>query len=261
MIIDTHAHAWPDSVARKALAGSVPDLTRRGDGTVSGLMASMEIAGIDRSVCLGVANQGDSVDKANAFAGGLDESRIIGFGSVHPELSTEQNIQSLRRHRLRGAKIHPFFQNYALDDDRLSPILDAMQGEFAAIIHVGSISTSDSKGVCSPSMLADLVHRFPRLDVVACHFGGYRQFEEAAEIVVGLPVYLDTSWPPSVADLDPKLVRRVIERHGPDRVLFASDWPMADQKAELDAVLALGLADDDTEHILGLNAMRLLGIQ
>lgn len=261
MIIDTHTHAWPDSVAAKALAGSVPDLPRRGDGTIAGLSESMADAGIDRAVCLGVANQGASVDKANAFSAGLDENRFIGFGSVHPELSTEQNIESLRKHRLRGAKIHPFFQNYSLDDDRLSQILDAMQGEFAVIIHVGSIATASSRGVCSPPMLADLVRRFPRLDVVACHFGGYRQFEEAAEIVVGLPVYLDTSWPPSLAELDPKEVRRLIERHGPDRVLFASDWPMADQRTELAAVRALGLSDDDTNHILGLNAARLLDIR
>src|SRR5690625_4348146 len=115
MIIDTHTHAWPDSVARKALAGSVPDLERRGDGTIAGLRASMQSAGIDLSVCLGVANHGTSVDKANAFSAGLDSDQFVGFGSVHPDLSPEENIESLRRHGLKGAKIHPFFQNYSLD--------------------------------------------------------------------------------------------------------------------------------------------------
>jgi len=109
-------------------------------------------------------------------------------------------------------------------------------------------------------MLADLVRRFPRLDVVACHFGGYQQFEEAAEVVVGLPVYLDTSWPPGLAEVDPEAVRKVIKKHGTDRILFASDWPMADQTAELEAIHALGFPDDDNEQILGLNAARLLGL-
>ena len=260
MIIDTHTHAWPDSVAKKALAGSVPDLERRGDGTVAGLRATMDAAGIDRSVVLGVANDGSAVDKANAFSAGLDPEHFIGFGSVHPELSPEENVESLRRHGLRGAKIHPFFQKYSLDDDRLAPTLDAMQGEFAVIIHVGSIATASSKGVCSPTMLADLARRFPRLDIVACHFGGYHQFEEATEIVVGLPVYLDTSWPPGLAALDPSAVRKVIEKHGTDRVLFASDWPMADPAAELETIRGLGFSDDDTSQILGLNAARLLGV-
>lgn len=260
MIIDAHTHMWPDAVAKKALAGSVPDLERRGDGTQDGLKKSMKDAGVDRSVCLAVANDGGSVDKANKFSASLDPDHFIGFGSVHPDLTPEENIESLRRHGLKGAKIHPFFQRYALDDRRLAPLLDAMQGEFAVIIHVGSISTASSEGVCSPTMLADLARNFPKLDVIACHFGGYRQFEAAAETVVGLPVYLDTSWPPSLAELNPVEVRKVIERHGPERVVFASDWPMADQAREIRAVRELGLADDEVDQILGLNLARLLNI-
>jgi predicted TIM-barrel fold metal-dependent hydrolase len=251
---------WPDSVARRALAGSVPDLERRGDGTAAGLRDSMVAAGIDRSVCLAVANTGDAVEKANAFSGSLDAGQFIGFGSIHPDLTPEDNIAGLRRHGLRGAKIHPFFQKYALDDPRLAPVLDAMRGEFAVIIHIGSISTASSAGVCSPTMLADLVRNFPGLDVIACHFGGYRQFETAVDTVIGLPVYLDTSWPPSLAELDRTRVRKVIESHGPDRVIFASDWPMADQAAELQAIADLGLSDGDTRQILGLNLARLLDI-
>ncbi|MEE2058147.1 amidohydrolase family protein [Rhodococcus artemisiae] len=260
MIIDAHTHMWPDAVARKALAGSVPDLERRGDGTRDGLKKSMQEAGVDRSVCLAVANDGSAVDKANKFSASLDPDHFIGFGSVHPDLTPEENLESLRRHGLKGAKIHPFFQRYALDDQRLAPLLDAMQGEFAVIIHVGSISTASSDGVCSPTMLADLSRNFPKLDVIACHFGGYQQFEAAVEFVVGLPVYLDTSWPPSLAELNPAEVRKVIEKHGPERVVFASDWPMADQAREIRAVRELGLADDDVDRILGLNLARLLKI-
>ncbi|WP_213572902.1 amidohydrolase family protein [Rhodococcus sp. USK13] len=258
MIIDAHTHMWPDAVAKRALAGSVPDLERRGDGTAHGLKESMAAAGIDRSVCLAVANDGEAVEKANRFSGSLDPDYFIGFGSVHPELSAEENVQSLRRHGLRGVKIHPFFQKYALDDPRMDRLFDAMQGEFAVIIHIGSIATASSEGVCSPAMLAKLVRKFPKLDVIACHFGGYRQFQEAVDTVVGLPVYLDTSWPPSLAELDPADVRKLIETHGPERVIFASDWPMADQGREIRAVRELGLADSDVEQILGLNLARLL---
>lgn len=258
MIIDAHTHMWPDAVAKRALAGSVPDLERRGDGTADGLKESMAAAGIDRSVCLAVANDGRAVDKANRFSGSLDPEYFIGFGSVHPELSVEGNINSLREHGLKGVKIHPFFQKYALDDPRMGDIFDALQGEFPVIIHIGSIATASSEGVCSPAMLAELVGRFPRLDVIACHFGGYRQFQAAVDTVVGLPVYLDTSWPPSLAELDPAEVRAVIESHGPQRIVFASDWPMADQSGEIRAIRELGLPDGDVEDILGRNLARLL---
>lgn len=257
MIIDAHTHVYPDKVAHKALAGSVPDLERFGDGTVGGLTATMTAAGVDRSVCLGVANTPDRVENANRFAGSLDPGRFIGFGSVHPGLSPEENVASLRAHGLRGAKVHPMFQDLRLDDPRLHATLDAMQGEFAVIVHVGEAGTDPGER-CTPVMLADLVRRFPRLDIIACHFGGYRQFERAAEVVCGLPVHLDTSWPPSMATLAPQRVRAVIEKHGPERVVFASDWPMADPAAEIAAVRALGLSDDDTDAILGGNLARLL---
>ncbi|MGV0833959.1 amidohydrolase family protein [Mycolicibacterium thermoresistibile] len=260
MILDAHTHIWPDAVAKRALAGSVPDLKPCGDGTASGLKQSMDAAGVDRSICLAVANHGAAVDKANKFTGSLDPQSFIGFGSVHPELSAEENLESLRRHHVKGVKIHPFFQNYPLDDPRMTAVFDALQGEFPVIIHVGSISTASSAGVCSPNMLADLTKRFPKLDIIACHFGGYRQIEDAFESVIGLPVYLDTSWPPSLAELDPKVVREAIYKHGVDRIVFASDWPMADQKREIQAIVDLGLAADEQEQILGKNLGRLLGI-
>lgn len=259
LVVDGHTHVYPDRVAKKAIAGSPADLKRFGDGTVGSLTDVMARSGVDRSVCLGVANTADRVDNANRFAGSLDPARFIGFGSVHPGLSPEENVASLRRHGLRGAKVHPMFQDLRLDDPRLLATLDAMSGEFAVIVHVGAAG-EDPGERCTPGMLADLVRQLPRLDVIACHFGGYRRFEEAAETVVGLPVHLDTSWPPSLATLAPARVRAVIDKHGPERVVFASDWPMADPAAEIAAIRALGLPDQDTEAILGGNLARLLGI-
>lgn len=259
LIIDGHTHVYPDRVAQKAIAASPADLKRFGDGTVGSLGEVMAASGVDRSVCLGVANSGDRVDNANRFAGSLDPDRFIGFGSVHPDLSPEENVESLRRYGLKGAKVHPMFQDLRLDDKRLLDTLDAMAGEFAVIMHVGAAGT-DPGDRCSPAMLVDIVKAIPNLDLIACHFGGYKRFEEAAEIVIGLPVHLDTSWPPSVATLAPERVRAVIEKHGADRICFASDWPMADPAAEIEAIRNLGLSDDDTAAILGGNLARLLAI-
>ncbi len=259
MIVDGHTHVYPDRVAQRAIAGSPADLKRYGDGTVASLTEVMAAAGVDRSVCLGIANGPDRVANANRFAGTLPRDRFVGFGSVHPGLSPEENLASLRAHGLKGAKVHPMFQDLRLDDPRLLATLDAMSGEFAVIVHVGAAGT-DPGDRCSPAMLAEIVRQFPRLDLIACHFGGYRRFEEAAEVVVGLRVHLDTSWPPSLATLAPERVRAVIEKHGPERIVFASDWPMADPAAEIRAVRALGLPDGDTDAILGGNLVRLLGL-
>lgn len=259
LIIDGHTHVYPDRVAQKAIAASPADLKRFGDGTVGSLTEVMAASGVDRSICLGVANSGDRVENANRFAGSLDPARFVGFGSVHPDLSPQENVASLRRHGLKGAKVHPMFQDLRLDDRRLLDTLAEMAGEFAVIMHVGAAGT-DPGDRCSPAMLADIVRAIPDLDLIACHFGGYKRFEEAAEIVAGLPVHLDTSWPPSLATLAPERVRAVIAKHGADRICFASDWPMADPAAEIEAIRALGLPDEDTEAILGGNLARLLAV-
>lgn len=258
MVIDGHCHVWPDAVAPRAL-GTAPG-QRFGDGTVSSLLAVMDAAGIDRAVSLGVAAEPGNVASANRFAGSLDPERFIGFGSVHAGLSAEENLDGLRANGLRGAKIHPYFQRFALDDPRLLETLDAMQGEFAVIVHVGVAGDHDGS-LCTPSMVRHIATEFPDLALVACHFGGYHMLAEAEETVIGHPnVHIDTSWPPGLGSWDQAHLRDVIVRHGPERVIFASDWPMADPAAERRVIEGLGLGDDAVEGILGANLGRLLGL-
>lgn len=259
MIVDAHCHVWPDAVAERALAWSKPE-DRFGDGTVASLDAVMTAAGVDRAVCLGIGNTPDRVAAANRFVGSLDPNRFIGFGSVHPELSVEENLDGLRQNGLRGAKVHPYFQNYALDDPRLWEVFDAMQEEFCVIAHVGAASDHDGSR-CTPQMVRDIVENFPRLAFVACHFGGYHVLEAAEASVLGeVPVFVDTSWPPSLSTLESSYVHKLIERHGPDRVIFASDWPMADPATERAFIEGLGFADDDLAGMLGGNLCRLIGL-
>lgn len=261
MIIDGHVHVWPDKVAPSALAGAASDFERHGDGTVASAIATMDRSGVDRCISLGVAPAPAYVEAADDFAGSLDPARFVGFGSIHAGLSPEENLAGLRRNNLKGAKVHPLYQGYALDDPGLRETLDAMQGEYATIIHVGEGDSPASNARCTPAMMRRLVQDFPRLDVIACHFGGYRLLDEAEEMIIGLPVYVDTSWPPGVDTIETPRLKALIERHGPERVVFASDWPMANPAKEIETIRRLGLGDADTEAVLGGNLVRLLQLE
>lgn len=256
MVIDAHVHVWPDAIAKAALARPAGDLVRRGDGTVAGSIAAMDAAGIDRSVAFGISNDAAHRDAANRFVASLDPQRFIPFGTIHPDASVQENLDSLRRHGIRGVKLHPLFQGFALDDPRLLELLEAMQGEFVVTTHVGLGGEGSER--CTPRMLRQLVERLPDLDLISAHFGGYRLLDEVEELIVGLPVHVDTSWPPGLASVDPERLRAIIERHGADRVIFASDWPMAVPREDIEALRALGLADGELELILGGNLGRLL---
>jgi predicted TIM-barrel fold metal-dependent hydrolase len=256
MIIDAHTHMWPDKIAHAALKKPAGDLPRIGDGTASGSIAAMKAAGIDRSVVFGVSNDAEHRDAANRFVASLDRDWFIPFGTIHVDASVEENLSNLRAHGLHAVKLHPLFQGISLADERLWENLEAMQGEFVVTTHVGLGGEGSDR--CTPQMLADLAERFPDLDLIAAHFGGFRLLDEIEDVIVGLPVCLDTSWPPALASADLDRVRRIIDRHGADNVIFASDWPMASPADDLATVRGLGLSADDTDAILGGNLMRLL---
>lgn len=261
MIIDAHAHVWPDKIAEIALsANRLPELNARGDGTVGGLTADMAASGVEISCCLGIANQARHVDSVNRFVAGLASQTRIGFGTVHVGLSVEENMASLRRHGIRAVKIHPLFQGFALDDPRLWAILDAFGDEIAVITHVGEGGSPEANRLSSPRMIRDIAQQFPALKLMACHFGGYKVLDDAEEMLAGADVTLETSWPPSLSTLRPERVRDLIRRHGAERIVFGSDWPMTSPAEEIKAIDALGLTDDETKLVLGGSLARVLGI-
>jgi uncharacterized protein len=261
LIIDAHTHVWPEKIAAIALsANPVPGLEPRGNGTVGGLDAAMDAHGVGLSCCLGIANEARHVDSVNRFVASLGSARRHPVGTVHVDLSVEENLASLKRHGIRTVKLHPLFQNFALNDPRLWNILEAFGSEIAVITHVGEGGDARRNALSSPKMIADLARQFPELTLMACHFGGYKILDDAEEMLSGADVILETSWPPTLSTLAPERVRRLIRNHGAERIVFGSDWPMTNPGEEIAAIHGLGLTDEETRQILGMNLARFLDL-
>lgn len=251
-IIDAHTHVWPDKIAEIALGGNrVPGLEARGDGTISGLTRDMSSSGVDVSCCLAIANEARHVESVNRFVAGVADDSHIPFGTVHVELSVEENLASLERNGIRAVKVHPLFQRFALDDPRLWEIFEAFGEDYAVITHVGEGGDVFTNSLSSPAMIRDITRQFPGLRLMACHFGGYKLLDDAEEMLAGADVVLETSWPPTLASLRPERVRALIRKHGAERVVFGSDWPMTSPAEEIRALEALGLTDDELRAVLG----------
>ena len=109
-------------------------------------------------------------------------------------------------------------------------------------------------------MIRDIAARFPALRLMACHFGGYKLLDDAEEVLSGVDVILETSWPPTLTSLRPERVRDLIRKHGAERIVFGSDWPMTSPVEEIRAIEALGLNDDETKSVLGGTLAGVLGI-
>jgi uncharacterized protein len=261
VIIDAHAHVWPDHIASRVLATRPSGMDPRHDGTLAGLRRTMDSAGIDWAMTLGVANVPEHVARTNEFIGAVDRSRFIPFGTVHPALSDDENLKHLHNNGIPGVKLHPLFQDVALGDPRVVDLMAALaDAGIVVITHAGAGGDEAANERGAPHHLRALIDAVPSLKLIACHYGGYHRLDDAEESVVGSTAYLETSWPPTVADLDADRVRGLIARHGADRVVFGSDWPMTDPAAEIAAIRALGLSTGDEQAILGGNLARLLGM-
>lgn len=257
-IIDLHAHIFPDKVAQKAV-GSIGDfygVSMKGKGTVGDLLESGKKIGVSKYVVHSSATTVEQVRSINGYISGVQSafSNILGFGTLHPgveDAALEVNrILSLGLH---GVKLHPDFQGFNIDDGSMLPIYEALEGRLPVLFHMGDRHSTAS----SPSRLAKIIGRFPGLVVIAAHFGGYSMWDEAAEYLIGRNVYMDTS--SSLYYLTPERAAYMIRKHGVQKMLFGSDYPMWDHEEEYKRFMGLELSEEERRAILGTNAQKLLG--
>ena len=104
--------------------------------------------------------------------------------------------------------------------------------------------------------MAAQLERFPRLRVIAAHFGGFQHWQYVVEHLAGRNVYFDTS--SSLYDISDQLLFDIFNHHPRERILFGSDYPLFDPADEMEVLQRrLRLSDAELEEILE-NGARLL---
>lgn len=264
MILDCHTHIYPDK-----LAGVMEGVFSHmgpvyGRLTVSGLISSMDQAGIDTSVVFNVAGKPEAVAAANDFIITVSQNkRLIGFGTIHPDMPAYgSEIARLKANNIKGVKLHSLIQKFSVDEPRMLPIYEALERVGMVVyFHCGKDPANPSApALTNPQGLSRVLGLFPRLKVVAAHFGGLFMLEEARKHLVGKEVYFDTSWLPSVEVLDPLAMADIIREHGSHRILFGTDYPVTPGRKQVDWLRRLPLAETDKERILGGNARELMAL-
>jgi hypothetical protein len=264
VIIDSHTHIYPTKVA--AIVQEMMESQRGerlfGKMTTEALLKSMEESGVDASVMFCIAEKPSVVKPANDFLlKTCDGQKLLGLGTIHPDFEDYKNeIDRLRKGGIRGIKVHSYFQNCRPDEDRMFRIYEALGEDMMVYFHSGALGkayTTSSVVPSAPDTIARVLEAFPRLKVAAAHFGGLYMLEEARKHLVGKNLYLDTCWTPDMDLLDKKVIADIIKEHGPDKVLFATDYPFGEVKKPLEWIRALPLSEKDKRGILGENAKRL----
>ena len=71
-------------------------------------------------------------------------------------------------------------------------------------------------------------------------------------------VYFDTAY--TLSEIHPEMFKRILNKIGSDRVLFATDSPWCDIKKEADILRSFRLGKDTENKIFRENAIKLLGL-
>ena len=278
MIIDFHTHTFPDRIAAAAV-GKLEQMAHtraHSDGTQRGLLSAMHAAAIDHAVVLPVATNPlkcASMNDASLALSAMDG--ITCFAAIHPDAPDwQEELTRVKQMGFKGVKIHPVYQDVAIDDPRFLRIL-ARCGELGLIVVMHSGADIGFPGVerCSPAMLRRALRQVGPVTLIAAHMGGWRNWQEVPEQLLDTGIYLDTSFSlGSISPIDdhyapeelPLMAQEaflhLVRLFGSQRVLFGTDSPWDDMAQCVKRIDALPLTASEKADIFSGNARRLLGI-
>jgi len=273
-IIDFHTHVFPpEIIAKRNVYLQRDDWFRQlyADpkarmASTDALIASMDRCGVDAAVTFGFAWADQALCRdANDYV--LESmshwpDRLYGFAVVNPVTKgAAAELERCMQRGLRGlGELMPDGQGYTLDNPRLDDIVQQMvHWKCPVLIHSGDPVGHNYPGKSRSTLQSfyQLALRHPAATLIAAHWGGGLFFYELMpEVRVTLRnVYYDTAASLYLYrdDIFP-LAAWII----PEKVLFATDYPLLGQGQLLRHVREAGLSSDALELALGGNAARLL---
>ena len=262
MLIDTHTHCLPDALAPKAinvLSGGSKQLAHT-DGTLSGLISSMNEYGVDKSFVLNIATNPRQQENVNKFAAAINnyKGRIISFGSINPDCPDKKAAaKEIKELGLYGVKLHPDFMGHNFDDDAFSEVLSACaEYDLTVIIHAGLDFVSLDHVHATPEMIASVCDRFPSLRLVCAHLGANFMYEKSAELLSKKNIWIDTAYSSHVSDIEG--AKKVFSAFDGDRIMFATDSPWETPADTMAFIDKLELSSEQKEKLFYKNAENLI---
>ena len=294
MIIDFHTHIFPDKIAAKTIEslGAIAGVNAATDGTLNGLIDSMQKSGVDRSVIMPVCTKAEQFDSINRFAKKINdtyEGKLISFGGIHPDCENpKEKLKMIKFMDIPGIKIHPDYQKVMIDDIRFMRIIEyASELGLIILTHAGVDIGLPEPIHCPPDKMRKVLDIIKPEKMILAHLGGWKQWEEVYEYLAGENVYLDTSFtvgvsvnnkedmtflsedrqnensiPQNEAEyteyIGQNLFLKILKKHGANKILYATDSPWSNAAIGIEYIRNLPISEEEKKQILSKNAMGLL---
>ncbi len=280
MMLDAHTHIMSPEIANAKAAYCARDSwfdqcynhPKAKIVPVESLLEALDTAGIERAVVTGFAfADGGLCAASNDYlieAVQRFPNRLVGLAAVQPHdgLKAVYEAERCFAAGLSGlGELLPDGQAFnPADAAIIAPLAEILEAQDRPLMLHSSEPVGHSypgKGQTWPQQIMGLAHNFPNLKIIAAHWGGGLPFYELMpEVKAALQnVFYDTAATSYLYDF--KIFRAVADICGPDKILFASDYPLLKPGRLMGRVAAEGgLSAAELELVLGRNAARLLGL-
>lgn len=196
-------------------------------------------------------------------------------GTLHPEYpGNVKELSFFKENAVKAIKMCSFSQAFSLEAPSTLEMFRMIEsaGEesktpFAVLLDTFQKAShyfgTDPAFNTTPQLLSSLSDRFPGINFIGAHMGGlcasgdmlcrYLQPREN--------LYLDTS--NASHTLSKEEFCRLLELHGPKRIIFGTDWPWFIHAAEVERISglldAVGFSENEKQDVFSNNILRLLG--
>ena len=263
--IDFHTHIFPDKIAQPAmaaLASESGDYRPHTDGTLKGLLDSMDRAAVSASLVANIATKPSQIFPILEFCKQIKSERIHPLISFHPSNDpddVENLLGQAQQLGIRGVKLHPMYQRFFIDNKHMYGFYELLASfGFYLMFHTGYDIAFPDNAQADVERIKKIADWFKDLTIVCTHVGGFKQWDRIACLSGCENVYTETSM--TLSEVSDDEFCGLVTQFDENRVLFGTDSPWTDQKEMLDRTRHLNLSDRRKEKMFYDNAAVLLGL-
>lgn len=270
-IIDCHTHIGGfGGIAKELAAKSVEDLIRSMDE--ADIAISLVIANNIKGGEEGTISE-EVVEEVQKFPNRLRAIVNLDFPRLTEGDYGKSLLRMLESKWAVGLKLYSGYQQYDRLDEQITPFYDLCQvRSIPVIFHTGYLAegVSGDREDAHPRVIVDLAKKFPKLTIIAAHFGN-PWIKECGEIMREYQnVYADLSG--YFTELQPISEKERQEFHGDieklkeaagglNKCLFGTDWWLYSQKEYKEALESLPLSEKERELLFYENARRIFNLE
>jgi hypothetical protein len=284
-VFDSHTHLFPAAVIANvsSLNGLAADLCLNEDGRARdrtdklALKRESGAAGVQGCLLLPTAPV-NGVRKVNdLFLKAVEgEENLFTAGTLHTSYpGIDQELEWLSSRGVRALKLCSFSQGFDLESEEAFRLFERIRahnisGKPHFFVILDTFYQADiyfrapKAHLTTPEKLGRLVADFPEVDCVGAHMGGLcaPSHEIKEHLSPRQNLYLDTS--NAAHMLSSAEFVGMLRLHGPEHILFGTDWPWFTHEEEIRRIEGLlqeaGFSLQQRSRIFSANISRLLGL-